>query len=142
MKPTIEWIKVNFKYFNQKYFEGKLPTPKFKTSFLCFANWRLCWGYYDLDGILNNSGFITHTKDNGVICLSTMCSRSEKAIQETLLHEMTHEYVSLIKRVRQDDIHGSLFKEQIKNMVADGYEVLPYAQKNNFQKRIESLINK
>ena len=29
MKPTVQWLEYNFDTFNVKYFEGKLPKPKF-----------------------------------------------------------------------------------------------------------------
>lgn len=105
MKPTVEWMKDNFSQFNKKYFNNLLPEPKFSTS--CPTG---NWGYYDVRGKYDKASRKMLKLDGpGTICLTSAYSRNEHDVQETLLHEMIHEYIYQVMKLYPKNQHGELF---------------------------------
>lgn len=80
MLVTKEWIAENFKKFNDLLYEGKLPTPIFKTSMT-----KKVWGRasYKID-------FVNRKLYNFSITLSNYYDSPEEVKQNTLIHEMIH----------------------------------------------------
>lgn len=103
MALTIKFIADNFVAFNKEYFDGKLEMPHFEITHVKSYLGQLHWKY-DMFGEF--MGF--------VIRISNMFDRSDKDIQQTLLHEMTHLYIrqNHIKDTRPH--HGKVF-----NSIAD-----------------------
>lgn len=103
MVLTLDFIAQSFHKFNKEYFDGKLETPRFEItnvkSYLGQYHWK-----YAPDGSL---------KDN-IIHISKMFDRSETDYQNTIIHEMIHQYIrqNHIKDTRRH--HGRVF-----NSIAD-----------------------
>lgn len=125
MIPTEGWMRTNFAFFNKKFFDDMIPTPRLTVSSECHNSDGECYGYYNLkaryDKKTRNIGYVM---GNGNICLSTRYDMSEKNWQSVLLHEMIHAYINLCLRTYPEDLHGALFNNIAKEMVDEGYNVL------------------
>ena len=128
MKISIDWIKNNFTFFNNKYFEGNLPVPKFQCADI--GSGKL--GLYELPGAQydKRTGKITKVVNNGILTINSRFDRGEKDFQETLLHEMIHEYIYLVKRFVPKNLHGEMFMEAAKPMIADGFNIAESGEVN------------
>lgn len=118
MVPTIPWMKEKFAEYNQKYFGGKLRTPRFSIE-----NLESIWGKYDADATYSK---ITHrVKPNspGTIVLTGHYSRKEGAVISTLLHEMCHMYVYTVLCVYPKDQHGKEFMSIANQINGMGHQI-------------------
>ena len=118
MVPTIKWIEQNFNIFNKKYFDSKLPTPKFSLN--CPDN---MWGFYDYKFVYNMRRQVTKILSVGELCLTSKYSRNEIDVKSTLLHEMIHMYIYLIARIYPKNEHGKEFQFFASYINRDGYNV-------------------
>lgn len=130
MIPTEEWIFTRFNEYNDKYFDGELPTPNFKISQSCKIGGNECFGYYNLAGCRYDkiTRKITSLYNNGTICLSNQYDRPENEWIETLLHEMVHEYVNLCLYIYPRDPHGKKFQQVAERINADGWNISESAE--------------
>jgi hypothetical protein len=120
MLPTRDWMARNFDAFNAKYFNNKLQTPKFDP----FYGQRGNLGFYSPDGTVNKLGRIKQINSPGTIHLSGIYDRSEKDLQETLLHEIIHQWVLTIARVYEGkNGHSRQFKAMAERINKDGWDV-------------------
>ena len=109
MKPTVQWLEYNFDTFNVKYFEGKLPKPKF--SLFCKEG---DLGNYTPQADYNTiTRKITKLNGPGVLSIAGQYSRSERDIASTLLHEMIHMYIFTVLRINPRFSHGEEYVWQI-----------------------------
>ena len=109
MKVTKDWIVQRFKYFNYYYFDNKLPIPEIVVG----NGPRNILGQYKLTGSKYNSATrrITHVENNGTLFINDIYDRDEVSINETLLHEMIHEYIYLVDGIVPINSHGKEFKK-------------------------------
>lgn len=134
MIPTIDWMQQSFTTYNNLYFGGKLPTPRFEVSKNCIVNGQEVWGYYDLKANFSYvTRRITKVHDIGVICLTSKYSRSEADVIGTLLHEMIHEYIYLVLGIYPVLKHGIIFQQIAKRIESDGWDVTSNDKKNTDQ---------
>ena len=118
IKPNIQWMRQAFDYYNEKYFEGRLPVPNFTTD--CDSN---NWGEYTLNARYDRRRRIYGRRDNGTISLTSHYYRDEKDVKNTLLHEMTHEYVNLVLGIWPHDPHGKEFMSKANLINSDGWDI-------------------
>ena len=120
MVPTVAWMRQKFAEYNQKYFGGKLSTPKFIATKL-----NRIWGKYTLDsGRFNQrTRKVLSFRDYGELYLTTSYSRDEKAVISTLLHEMIHMYLYTVARIYPQNQHGREFMNVAKYIIADGWNI-------------------
>ena len=115
MIPDLNWLKLNFSEFNNKYFGNKLPMPKF--SYNCPED---TWGVYNAD-VYYEDGKILRIFSSGEMALTSRYNRSEKSIQTTLLHEMIHMFCALILKVVPE--HDSRFERIASRINQDGWNI-------------------
>jgi len=115
MIPNLAWCKQNFAAFNNKYFGGKLPIPKF--SYNCPKN---TWGQYNADVEWEGNKVLT-IYSSGEMAFTKLYDRTEIAVQTTLLHEMIHMYCALVLKVIP--IHDSNFNQMAAKMRQDGWNI-------------------
>lgn len=107
MKPTVDFIKKNFDRFNKKYFHGILPEALIEVSTTSRA----------LGDCRAPSGHDPRYR----LRVSNFYDRTERDLQQTILHEMVHMYVH-IKYGRMD--HGLDFKNIARELkVLGGWEI-------------------
>lgn len=117
MVPDLKWLEGEFTKFNTKYFQGKIPTPKF--SYRCPAN---DWGRYYPDALYSGRQ-IVQINSPGELGITKLYDRSEKAIQRTLLHEMIHMYIWLVEQIRPRLDHGFEFNRIANMLNQDGWQI-------------------
>lgn len=102
MKPTIKYVTERFEYFNTLCFEGTLPLPPIRIS-----NARRSLGMitYRRERLPDGS-WRFHTFQ---FRISNLIDRSEREIEDTILHEMIHYYI-LYNQMQDTSPHGDLFK--------------------------------
>ena len=119
MVPTIPWMKQKFAEYNKKYFGGRLPVPNFNLEAMDDR-----WGKYDAQASYNElTRKIVKVEGNGTITLTSSFSRKESACISTLLHEMCHEYVTLIMRINPKDAHGAEFESIANKINQQGHNI-------------------
>ena len=118
MIPDLQWVRQNFDFFNQKYFQNRLPIPKF--SFDCPGD---LWGYYDGDAHALFGERISRVFSPGTIGLTTKYSRSEQSVQNTLIHEMIHMYIIVVLRKLPYEEHNSDFNQIAEFINRDGWNI-------------------
>lgn len=96
MKVTTEFLANSFKVFNELYFNGELVTPIFEVSHTksALGDFRACNGFVYKPFRIRVSDFYV---------------REQKEIEQTLLHEMIHQYQ---KQICNDRGHGRIFKKK------------------------------
>lgn len=125
MRPTESWMRVNFNFFNKKFFRNEIPTPRLTVSSECHNKDGECYGFYNLKARYDKrTRDIGYVMGNGNICLSTKYDMDEKSWQSVLLHEMIHAYINLCLRTFPEDLHGPLFNNIAKRILEEGYNVL------------------
>ena len=116
MVPNLEWCKQNFAAFNNQYFGGKLPLPKF--SYRCPNN---TWGIYNCDAEYDGNGRITNIFNSGEMAFTKLYDRDEKSVKSTLLHEMIHMYCVLVLKVMPK--HDNNFEQLATKIRQDGWDI-------------------
>lgn len=101
MEVTIDFIKSSFDKFNKEYFNGALVTPVFEVSHCrrALGDFRRRYKYYR-------------------IRVSDYYIRSQREIEQTILHEMIHLYQSQFNC--RDKSHGIDFKEKASDINCKG----------------------
>lgn len=122
MLVTLSWIEKNYTKFNKLYFNGILPSVKFKIS-----NSRQTWGY---------ASYKINCKNNTIepisLTMSNYYDSPEEVKISTLLHEMIHIYDYTInpqhfvtngKRVRGYNAHGLFFEKECNRLKKFGFDI-------------------
>ncbi|MCH3993985.1 MAG: SprT-like domain-containing protein [Prevotella sp.] len=107
MIVSIDWMRMNFRYFNQKYFEGFLPDPHFGIS-----RSRTRLGSMTLAKTRLGGRIITH---DFTIRVTTYYDMTEKQAQSIVLHEMIH-YDIAYRGLQDTSAHGVLFRKKMKEL--------------------------
>lgn len=108
MRPTLEYIKEKFDYYNKLCFGGKLPTPPIK------LNMR-----YASMGLTNYSP--TRLQDGSIayedlsIEISVRRDLPEIEYIDTLVHEMIHYYI-FVNNLNDDSPHGQIFRSKMQEI--------------------------
>lgn len=98
MKPTIPFLRERFAHFNSLVFAGRLPEVPIT---LCAV-----------------SSFVAqykHKDGNHLIRFSTAFDLSERELEDTLIHEMIHFFIS-INGLHDRSAHGPLFKAMMQSV--------------------------
>ena len=118
MKPTIPWLQQAFGFYNEKYFGGRLKTPKFSLN--CpYGN----WGFYTPNGTFNRITRRATIFGPGTLSLTSKYSRDEKDLIGTLLHEMIHMYINTVMLKYPTNPHGREFQEIAQRLNQDGWNI-------------------
>lgn len=106
MRPTLDYIKNKFDYYNQLCFDGTLPVPQIR------LNMR-----YGQMGVTKSKFTITpdgtiHNEDISIE-ISIRRDLPEEEYIDTLVHEMIHYYIAY-NDVVDDSPHGSVFCQKMQ----------------------------
>ena len=105
MRPTLDYIKSKFEYYNKLCFDGMLPMPPIR------LNMR-----YGIMGVTKSE--VTRTPegklhyDNISIEISVRQDLPEEEYIDTLVHEMIHYYIEY-NNIQDNSPHGRVFKEKM-----------------------------
>lgn len=106
MIASIEFLKEKFNKYNEEFFNGELPPIKIQ-----HMRAKHYLGVYRFKR--NN---VTRKETPVVIKITKYYDLSEKAIIETLLHEMVHYYQSVKDLGRRESAHGPTFQRIVKEI--------------------------
>jgi len=98
--------------YNVKYFGGSLCTPKFEISHSTRSLGRFKCNY--------RVGLWAKIAYNETIIISNYYNRSEREFQETMLHEMIHQWQAETYGVAD---HGATFKRKAAEINRDGWAI-------------------
>jgi len=117
MIPTEQFLKDSFRVFNSRYFSNRLKMPSF-----VLGTAPGYWGRFLCDGRYDTLTGKVRSFSNPRIEMTTVYSRAEKSILNTLLHEMIHYYVTSVLR-KYCQFHESEFEEIANTVNRDGWDV-------------------
>jgi hypothetical protein len=119
-KFSLPYITVHFDLLNKKYFEGKLPTPKFSFS----------------TRMKNTIGYVKKVwnKNKYEIKLSSLVAfKDEKVRESTLIHEMIHLWQHENNKMDRDNGgHGKHFNQKIEEFSLLGIDISRYIDENTY----------
>jgi hypothetical protein len=114
MQITTIWMQEWFSYFNNRYFDGKLPMPRLKVG-----HSRTQLGSFSY----RKKRMLGRVKEfNQTITLSNFYDLSELECKSVLLHEMIH-YVIYYTRLKDTSAHGVVFRGMMERLNRDGWEI-------------------
>lgn len=98
MRPTLQYIREKFGYYNQLCFDGKLPELTFR-----FIDRKGCMGrtVCEINPLSGKRYF--------EIQISVRFDLPEEEYIDTLIHEMIHYYI-MFYDLKDNGVHGDLFK--------------------------------
>lgn len=109
MRPTLEYIKEKFDYYNKLCFDGQLPMPPIR------LNWR-----YGQMGMTKYRSFLSpqgniHNEDFSIE-ISIRRDLSEEEYIDTLVHEMIHYYIAF-NNIVDNSPHGTVFRQKMDQII-------------------------
>lgn len=108
MIATLEYIKQKFAEYNALMFGGELPDVLFLPS-----SARSYLGRYECD--VQRRPFRSPERTNHRIRINTTQDFSEEMIDDVLIHEMIHYYISF-KGWEDSSTHGTIFRTMMENI--------------------------
>jgi hypothetical protein len=112
MKITIDYIEKAFEKYNNKYFKSKLPTPIFKIS-----REKNCLGRFS---VVKSS--LLGTIKSMTLIVSNFYDLSERDFDDTIIHEMIHEYI-FVNGIQDTNDHGIYWLAKAKEINKDGWNI-------------------
>ena len=108
MRPSLEYIKEKFEYYNNLCFEGKLPMPPIRLNMrygqMGVTKWKTI---EESDGTTNNYDIS--------IEISIRRSLPEEEYIDTIVHEMIHYYIAY-NNIKDDSPHGTMFMRKMQEI--------------------------
>lgn len=125
MQIDIQWLRDNFRTLNARYFDGRLPEPRFyigrsRTRLGSLSYKRgLVWGRkpFFQSGIVVRGGGEAFT-----LTLSNYFDQTEYQFRNVLLHEMIHLSIAA-SGVRDTSSHGVVFRGMMQRLNRDGWDI-------------------
>ena len=109
MKITKDYILSRHAYFNGRYFNGRLTTPEIKLT-----NGQRLLGTYRQKYLYGSKySFIT---------ISTFWDLSEYVLDNVILHEMIHQYITE-NSIQDNRTHGREFMAKAEEINRDGWNI-------------------
>lgn len=105
MRPSLEYIKEKFEYYNKLCFDGKLPMPPIKLN--------LRYGQMGVTKckIIEGPDGTSQCQDISIE-ISVRQDLPEEEYIDTILHEMIHYYIAY-NNIKDDSSHGVFFKQKM-----------------------------
>lgn len=113
MKLSIEFLTVNWIMFNERYFDGGLIMPTF-----CISHSKKALGKYMWKRSRKTGGF-----EINKIIISDYYICSEEDYQNTLLHEMIHQFIRQYNLTPINIVHGEIFDSVARQINAVGWNI-------------------
>ena len=114
MQASVVLLKEWFTAFNDIYFAGRLPVPDFAMGMSRTWLGSLTWKFRRRIFGMEPYGY--------VIRVSNYYDISEADFKSVLLHEMIHLHI-VSGRMKDTSPHGRLFREQMRRINADGWNI-------------------
>lgn len=114
MQVDIHWIHTWFAKFNAQYFDGELPTPRFRIG---HARTQLGTMSYKRKRRWARTQYYDFT-----ISLSNYYDQPEHRFQSVLLHEMIHLAIAH-SGVKDTSPHGIVFRGMMERLNRDGWDI-------------------
>lgn len=109
MQIDIQWLRNNFRQFNNQYFDGVLPTPRF---YIGRSRTRL--------------GSLSYKKAGGgtsfCLSLSNYYDQTEYQFRNVLLHEMIHLSIAA-SGLKDTSSHGVVFRGMMARLNREGWNI-------------------
>lgn len=125
MKLTLLYIENSFIKYNEKYFNGELVMPTFEIT-----NSKRILGQME-------TKYDIFYKKRFIIRVSKYYDRTEKQYDETIIHEMIHQYISQ-KNIKDNGSHGRYFKFMCSVINKDGWNLQRTTNVNDWKLTEES----
>ena len=109
MRPTLEYIKEKFEYYNKLCFDGTLPMPPIRLN-MRYAE----MGLTKYKAIQTSEGKLHNTDFS--IEISVRRDLPEEEYIDTLIHEMIHYYVAY-NNISDDSPHGTIFRQKMEQII-------------------------
>lgn len=120
MKVTLDIIRKKFDLFNDTYFGSELPEIEFKLT-----KEKRRFGFYEY-ARRYDAQYCRYYEVPVRIGISTYYDMPEKSLDETLIHEMIHYYISF-KRIKDNAQHGRVFMMYARDITrASQYDITQY----------------
>lgn len=120
MKVTLDILKEKFDLFNDTYFGSELPKIEFKLT-----KEKRRFGFYEYNRRYD-AQYRRYYEVPVRIGISTYYDMPEKSLDETLIHEMIHYYISF-KRIKDNAQHGRVFMMYARDITrASEYNITQY----------------
>lgn len=110
MELTISFIRESFHKYNKKYFKGELIEPNFS-----IINTKTILGRFKCRKSVYGEKIY-------IIEISKYYLRNEKQYDNTIIHEMIHQYIKQ-KGIKDNSSHGYYFKSIAAEINRDGWEI-------------------
>lgn len=110
MELTICFIRESFHKYNKKYFNSELIEPNFS-----IINTKTILGRFRAKNSFYGNKLYT-------IEISKFYNRNEKQYDNTIIHEMIHQYIKQ-KGIKDTSSHGYYFKSIAERINRDGWEI-------------------
>lgn len=114
MQIDMTWLRQWFARFNDQYFEGGLPTPRFRIG---HSRTQLGTMSYKRQRRLFRTQMTDFT-----ISLSNYYDQTEHQFQSVLLHEMIHLSIA-VSGVKDTSPHGVVFRGMMARLNRDGWNI-------------------
>jgi hypothetical protein len=117
--PTKDWVVNMFKFYNKKYFDGRISLPNIQIKPLD-GN----WGYLEFVAPVNPvTRKVTAKPVKYNLLLTNSYYRAEKSVLQTLIHEMVHAYIYTVLKRYPVNQHGKLFYKIASGPNRDGWNI-------------------
>lgn len=134
MTATEEYIQGRFEEYNERYFEGRLPSLPIKLS--------------HAKGFLGKVTFTRrkqglfggYRNENFVLRINVRIDLPEELIEDTILHEMIHYYIA-VNQWRDTSAHGQLFRREMARINADSRHIT-ITHRLTDEQRAQAVIHK
>lgn len=117
---TLDYIENAFEKYNKKYFNGTLVKPSFVIMHKkrVFGTFNRTLKYDELFG---------EYRWKFTISISDYYERSEFEFNNTIIHEMIHQYIRQ-NNLKDTSTHGRIFKSECERINKDGWKLSTYGR--------------
>lgn len=120
MQIDIIWLRDNFRQFNKRYFDDKLPEPRF---FIGRSKSQLGSLSFKRGLILGRRIFNMGNAANAfTLSISNFYDQSEYQFRNVLLHEMIHLSIA-VSGVKDTSPHGVVFRGMMSRLNREGWDI-------------------
>lgn len=131
MKPTEEYIREHFDAYNRTMFGGTLPVPPIHlTNARTYMGQMTCRKRIGLFGRKHFSDF--------ALRISKRFDYDEQELQDTLIHEMIHYYISY-HQLQDSSAHGQLFRQMMNDINGNFGRHITITHRTSREERLQVL---
>ena len=134
LKATEEYIKEHFELYNRAMFGGTLPVPPIHlTNARTYMGMLTCRKRVGLFGKKHFSNF--------ALRFSKRFDFTEQELQDTLIHEMIHYYISY-NQLQDSSAHGQLFRQMMDEINQKYGRHITISHRSSKEERLQVIGNR